>query len=106
VLGERFFEPPNIELIEQPGALQGSRDLKRQSGVDHYISGISGRPAGGLYMRHVLGEVLAEGPPAEFHCCETQVDSLKRQLTGFLRTRAEQITGASGCRLGSHSNEI
>src|SRR2546425_568550 len=60
VLGERFFEPPNIELLEQPGALQGSRDLKRQSGVDHDTSGISGRPAGGLYVRHVLGEVLAE----------------------------------------------
>src|SRR5437870_9879087 len=92
VLGERFFEPADIELLQQSGALQRRRNLKRQSGVDHHISGISGRPASGLYMRHVLGGVLAEWPPAEFHCRETQVNSLTRQLPGFLWTRAEQIT--------------
>src|SRR5437879_10231011 len=73
VLGKRFFEPADIELLEQSGALQRSRDLKRQPGVDHHISGISGRPPGALYMRHVLSDVLAEWGPPEFHCRQTPV---------------------------------
>src|SRR5205823_12907811 len=92
ILGEWFFEPPDIELLKQSGALQRLWDFKRQPGVNHDVTRAGGPPRG-LHVRHILSDILAEWSPPEFHCRETQINCLTRQLPSYLGSRAEQITG-------------
>ena len=88
ILRERFLQPTDIELLQQPGALQRSLNLKRLSRIDHHIPRIPGGSAGGLHVREILSQVLAEWPPAKLHRGEPQVDRLPREFACF-RWRVE-----------------